>query len=580
MSRTRDVRRSLLDDRERVVGRSDLGDDLHVRLVVEDAADPEAHQGPRFDEHDPDRLEVGCRRRRPFVRPSGLSSRLGTRVDPRVPAIGSRRMTRKDQSGPSPFVRAPRCWIGQRGRSPVAHARAGPAGAPGRRRRAGGTTSRPSPARRRPSRLAPASAAAAYSRRASRGTARAASGSPAVDHRLLEPVRVDRVVDVGHRVELLGPDRDPDLPGVGRRFADVDAGQPERSGGRPEDRLELGRDPGRRAARVEQHPVDLRPGEQRPRPRPGKSVRRRAQTRRQPTTWVVPTSSDPTAIGCVDGHLRRADEPGQAACRVPRPVEAAARGMEPGDVLGVAQQDRRAEQAVRPGLVEPHAEWRRTGVRFAGHVSPGRRRARRGSRASTIAVESWGAVWAASRTAQDRSASKTTSATSQALVLVGGMLARVIELVEDVGVDPSCAPLAVVDLRRGSRLHGHVVRVDLGANAIEQDPALATDGGRAHATRRAASPSAPRRSRRGPGCGPARRGRRPPGPRPGSPPTSRAGRHLTRPGRTGSETWPARPSGSVVSPFMTARARTRWAWLASARSSAARATSGSAWMPA
>ena len=27
------------------------------------------------------------------------------------------------------------------------------------------------------------------------------------------------------------------------------------------------------------------------------SVRRRAQTRRQPTTWVVPTSSVPTAIG-------------------------------------------------------------------------------------------------------------------------------------------------------------------------------------------------------------------------------------------------------------------------------------------
>ncbi len=39
-------------------------------------------------------------------------------------------------------------------------------------------------------------------------------------------------------------------------------------------------------------------------------------------------------------------------------------------------------------------------------------------------------------------------------------------------------------------------------------------------------------------------------------------------------------SGSVVSPFMTARASTRSAWVASARSAAARATSGSAWIPA
>ncbi len=55
------------------------------------------------------------------------------------------------------------------------------------------------------------------------------------------------------------------------------------------------------------------------------------------------------------------------------------------------------------------------------------------------------------------------------------MGARVVELVEDVGVDPAGAPLAVDRLGRPGRLDGDVVRVDLGPDAIEQDPALPSD---------------------------------------------------------------------------------------------------------
>ena len=50
--------------------------------------------------------------------------------------------------------------------------------------------------------------------------------------------------------------------------------------------------------------------------------------------------------------------------------------------------------------------------------------------------------------------------------------------------------------------------------------------------------------------------------------------------RTASGTSPATTAGPVDIPFMTARARTRWAGAASASSAAARATSGSAWIPA
>ena len=51
-----------LDHRHGVVGRSNLGDDLHVGFVVEDTADPETDERAWLDEHDPNGLEV-CRRR-------------------------------------------------------------------------------------------------------------------------------------------------------------------------------------------------------------------------------------------------------------------------------------------------------------------------------------------------------------------------------------------------------------------------------------------------------------------------------------------------------------------------------------
>ena len=199
----------------------------------------------------------------------------------------------------------------------------------------------------------------------------------------------------------------------------------------------------------------------------------------------------------------------------------------------------------------------------------------------TSAVASCGAVWRSSRTSHDRSASNTTSATREPLVLVGGVRPRVVELVEDVGVDAARAPLAVVRLGRAVALDRDVVRVDLGADAVEQDPPLAPDGASARPAARggcavSSSTIAPRNWLRT--CSPRsatasdgledRLGAR------------RARRRRPRAGPNSVGNIVRQPSASVVSPFITARARTRWAGVASASSSAARATSGSAWMPA
>ena len=73
-----------------------------------------------------------------------------------------------------------------------------------------------------------------------------------------------------------------------------------------------------------------------------------------------------------------------------------------------------------------------------------------------------------------------------ALVLVGRVRPRIVELVEHVRVDAAGAPLAVVRLGRAVALDRHVVRVDLRADPVEQDPPLATDGFAAP-TRRARS---------------------------------------------------------------------------------------------
>ena len=50
----------------------------------------------------------------------------------------------------------------------------------------------------------------------------------------------------------------------------------------------------------------------------------------------------------------------------------------------------------------------------------------------------------------------------------------IVELVEDIGRDPARTPLAVIDLGAALALHGHVVRVDLGGNAVEEDAPLAS----------------------------------------------------------------------------------------------------------
>src|SRR5439155_27039746 len=76
----------------------------------------------------------------------------------------------------------------------------------------------------------------------------------------------------------------------------------------------------------------------------------------------------------------------------------------------------------------------------------------------------------------------------QVLLFVRRVRPRVVELVEDVGGDPPRAPLAVDRLARPGRLDGHVVRMDLGADAVEQDSPLAADR---RARGRPAAPATP-----------------------------------------------------------------------------------------
>src|SRR4029079_15786984 len=67
-------------------------------------------------------------------------------------------------------------------------------------------------------------------------------------------------------------------------------------------------------------------------------------------------------------------------------------------------------------------------------------------------------------------------------VLVVGVAARIVELVEDVVADPAGPPPAVVRLAGAVALDGDVVGMDLGAYSIEEDPSLAADRGDWHAT--------------------------------------------------------------------------------------------------
>ena len=161
-----------------------------------------------------------------------------------------------------------------------------------------------------------------------------------------------------------------------------------------------------------------------------------------------------------------------------------------------------------------------------------------------------------------------TSATARRSSSSAACAARVVELVQDVGVDPARAPLAVVRLGGALALDGHVVRMDLGGDPIEQDPSFAPDGGGPDPSRQ--KPRGQRLDDRATDLvadllasvgdrqgdlqdrlGPAR----------GSTPS-----RWRRSGPNSVGNIARQPSGSVVSPFMTARARTRWAGVASASS--------------
>src|SRR6185295_2251625 len=66
----------------------------------------------------------------------------------------------------------------------------------------------------------------------------------------------------------------------------------------------------------------------------------------------------------------------------------------------------------------------------------------------------------------------------EAFVLVGRVAPGVVELMKNVSADPTRAPLAVDGLGAPVRLDRHVVWVDLRPDAVEEDPPLASDGGR------------------------------------------------------------------------------------------------------
>src|SRR5204863_9557070 len=72
----------------------------------------------------------------------------------------------------------------------------------------------------------------------------------------------------------------------------------------------------------------------------------------------------PDADGPQDVDLSGPDEPGQRTLRVPGAIEPPGGGVEPGEILRVAEQDGGPEQAVGRSLVEAHPIRRRAGVRL------------------------------------------------------------------------------------------------------------------------------------------------------------------------------------------------------------------------
>ena len=173
-------------------------------------------------------------------------------------------------------------------------------------------------------------------------------------HRLVEPVGVDRVVDVVHRVELLRADGEGGPGGLGRGLAHVDAGKPECRRRWREGRFELLRDPGRGAAVVEQHPIDVDPADKPPigvvelRPAAGPDAAKADGNRRADQFGPDPDRGD-------DRDLGGPDQPDDPALGVPGPIESPGSGVNAGQVLRITQQDRSPDQPVRAAFIEADA---------------------------------------------------------------------------------------------------------------------------------------------------------------------------------------------------------------------------------
>ena len=197
-----------------------------------------------------------------------------------------------------------------------------------------------------------------------------------------------------------------------------------------------------------------RSARRRPGPRPAPRPRRRAPARSGRARDTRPDRSRAGPSGTRRGPARSAAGPTSGADRPARPRRSGP---------GTARSRRRA-QRVESRSAGASSLTARPPARRSSDSSGHDRRSPRAGRSGAPGAPR-----------HDRSASNTTRATRKRLVLVGGVAARVVELVEDVGVDAPRAPLAVVRLGRALALDGHVVRVDLGAHAIEQDPPLAPD---------------------------------------------------------------------------------------------------------
>ena len=337
---------------------------------------------------------------------------LGDRPDRRRRA--RRAATRGTPRGSRPgrmvwlMVRPARSVAGRSAESGSRRARSRSAPSPSATRHDQRIAVRPRRRRRRSRRLRPPARTRAAPGAGSPGPPRA---PPRRQDRLVEPVGVDRVVDVVHRVELLRPDRERRIarhppaasPRSTRASPNVAGGAPKTGSNSAGIRVGAPRASSRTQSmwtHATSAPVGV--AELGPAARPD-----------------APPADDPGRADQLgpdrdrrdDRDLRRADQPGDAALGVPaRPNPRPTSGTRPGPGCSAAGPTSGAARPAR--LVEADAVRRGAGVRLAARSRAAARPARRASRAVTSPVASCGAVWRASRTSHDRRASNTTSATA------------------------------------------------------------------------------------------------------------------------------------------------------------------------